>query len=436
MRLLVRFLFVLAMLPVPAFAQDGEGAADRAVPVRIVKHADGYRLLRDGEPYYVRGAGSASGDLEQLAARGGNSFRTWSTGTDVAKVRAMLDRAQRNGLTVAMGLEVGKERHGFDYDDPRAVAAQLQRLRAEVELYKDHPAVLMWLVGNELNLDYSNPKVWDAVGQIADMIHQVDPEHPVMTPLAGFDRELIGRIRQRAPSLDLIGIQLYGDLGELPRKLRQSDWNGPYIVTEWGPTGHWESPLTRWGAPIEDDASRKAELLQQRYRDVIAADTRQGLGSYVFLWGNKQERTPTWYGLFLPTGESTPGVDAMQYSWTGEWPANRAPRISPITVDGRGARDSVVLAPGSVHPAHAAAQDGDALQWRWYALEESTATSVGGDREAVPAPVDLHLQEADAGRTRFIAPTQAGNYRLFVEVRDGHGHAAYANLPFRVEAAR
>lgn len=421
-------------------AARAQGASNTEGPsqVRIVQGADGYRMTVDGQPYHVRGAGSASGDLEQLAARGGNSFRTWSTGTDAAKVRAMLDRAQRNGLTVAMGLAVGKERHGFDYDDEQAVAAQLAALREEVRLYKDHPAVLMWLVGNELNLEYSNPKVWDAVGQIADMIHAEDPNHPVMTPLAGFDRELIERIKARAPSLDLIGVQLYGDIGELPAKLKAANWTGPYIVTEWGPTGHWESPLTSWGAPVEDHASRKAQLLQQRYRDTIAADTRQGLGSYVFLWGNKQERTPTWYGLFLPTGESTPAVDAMQQLWTGQWPANRAPSIEPARIDGRLATDSVVLAPGGVHEATAPARDaeGDALQWRWYALEESTATTIGGDPEAVPAQVDLHARIDADGRLHFTAPDKAGHYRLFVEVRDGHGHAAYANIPFRVEAAR
>jgi hypothetical protein len=420
-----------------AWAQD-VAKAQGPSQVRIVKDGDGYRMTVDGQPYYVRGAGSASGDLEQLAARGGNSFRTWSTGTDVAQVRAMLDRAQRNGLTVAMGMTVGKERHGFDYDDPEAVAAQLAALREEVRLYKDHPAVLMWLVGNELNLEYSNPKVWDAVGQIADMIHEEDPNHPVMTPLAGFNRELIDRIKARAPSLDLIGVQLYGDIGQLPAKLRAADWTGPYVVTEWGPTGHWESPLTAWGAPLEDDASRKAALLQQRYRDTIAADTRQGLGSYVFLWGNKQERTPTWYGLFLPTGESTPAVDAMQQLWTGHWPDNRAPSIEPARIDGRLATDSVVLAPGSTHAATAPSQDpdGDTLQRHWYALEESTATSIGGDAEAVPAQIDLHAHVDQDGRLRFTAPGKTGNYRLFVEVRDGQGHAAYANIPFRVEAAR
>lgn len=403
--------------------------------VRITQEEGRYVLRVDGTPFRVMGAGMGGEGQEALAARGGNSFRTWGTGTDVAKVRAMLDRAQRNGLKIAMGIEVGNERHGFDYDDDAAVAAQLSRIGDEVNLYKDHPAVLMWVVGNELNLHYSNPKVWNAVGAIADMIHREDPHHPVMTTLAGFDKPLIDLLKARAPSLDLIGIQLYGDIGALPEKLKTSGWTGPYVVTEWGPTGHWESPLTTWKAPIEDDASRKAQLLQQRYEQVIAADTTQGLGSYVFLWGNKQERTPTWYGLFLPTGESTPAVDAMQYVWTGAWPKNRAPSIAPLRLDGRLATDSVTLRAGADAFAKIEARDvdGDALQYRWTVLHESTATSIGGDREDVPDKVEVAAKEDGQGGLHFKAPKKPGTYRLFVEVLDGQGYAAYANLPFRVQ---
>lgn len=403
--------------------------------VRITQEEGRYVLRVDGQPFRVKGAGMAGAGPEALATRGGNSFRTWDTGTDVAEVRAMLDRAQRNGLKIAMGIAVGNERHGFDYDDDAAVAAQLDRIRDEVNLYKDHPAVLMWVVGNELNLHYSNPKVWNAVGAISDMIHREDPNHPVMTTLAGFDKPLIDLLKARAPSLDLIGIQLYGDIGALPEKLRTSGWTGPYVVTEWGPTGHWESPLTAWKAPIEDDATRKAQLLQQRYERVIAADTVQGLGSYVFLWGNKQERTPTWYGLFLPGGESTPAVDAMQYVWTGAWPKNRAPSIAPLRLDGRVATDSVTVRAGAAAFAKIEARDvdGDPLQYRWTVLHESTATSIGGDREDVPDKVDVAAKDDGQGGMRFDAPEKPGTYRLFVEVLDGQGHAAYANLPFRVE---
>ena len=425
-RLLVSIL-VLALAP-QAFAAPSQ--------VRIVQQEGAYVLLVDGQPFRVKGVGMGGEGQEALAARGGNSFRTWSTGMDAAKVRAMLDRAQRNGLKVAMGIEVGNERHGFDYDDAAAVKRQLDRIRREIALYKDHPAVLMWVVGNELNLHYSNPNVWNAVGGIADMIHREDPNHPVMTTLAGFDRKLIDLLKARAPSLDLIGIQLYGDIGALPEKLETSGWTGPYVVTEWGPTGHWESPLTTWKAPIEDDASRKAMLLQQRYEQIIAADTTQGLGSYVFLWGDKQERTPTWYGLFLPSGESTPSVDAMEYVWTGRWPANRAPSIQPLTLDGRKALDSVVLKAGQPVVAQADARDpdGDTLRYRWTVLHETTATSIGGDREDVPPDVSLEMEDTGQGGVRFRAPDVPGHYRLFVETHDGKGHAAYANLPFRVDA--
>ena len=428
--MLLRLFVSILVFSVPVWAVAAPSQ------VRIVQQDGVYALHVDGQPFRVKGAGMGGEGQEELAARGGNSFRTWRTGMDVARVRAMLDRAQRNGLKVAMGIEVGNERHGFDYDDRAAVERQRERIRREVALYKDHPAVLMWVVGNELNLHCRNPKVWNAVGALADTIHEEDPHHPVMTTLAGFDRALIDLLKARAPSLDLIGVQLYGDIGALPEKLADSGWTGPYVVTEWGPTGHWESPLTTWKAPVEDDASRKVQLLQQRYEQVIAADTTQGLGSYVFLWGNKQERTPTWYGLFLPTGESTPAVDAMQYVWTGAWPANRAPSIRPLRLDGRLATDSVVLAPGASYAAQVEAQDadGDALTYHWTVLHESTATSIGGDREDVPAQVALAMQEDGRGGLVLVAPDAPGAYRLFVEVHDGHGHAAYANLPFRVAA--
>lgn len=144
-----------------------------------------------------------------------------------------------------------------------------------------------------------------------------------------------------------------------------------------GPTGHWESPTTRWGAPIEDDSTRKALLLEQRYRSDIASDTRQGLGSFVFLWGDKQERTPTWYGLFLPSGEATPSVDTLQLLWTGQWPATRAPTVAALTLAGQRATDSVSLRPGQAVTARIRASGASVLRYDWHVRSESTARSIG-----------------------------------------------------------
>ncbi|NIP19219.1 MAG: hypothetical protein GWM87_14480, partial [Xanthomonadales bacterium] len=76
----------------------------------------GYVLLRGGEPYEIKGAGLDNSNLENLASHGGNSFRNWGV-ADAAQGLALLDEAERLGLTVAMCLGIGRERQGFDYND-------------------------------------------------------------------------------------------------------------------------------------------------------------------------------------------------------------------------------------------------------------------------------------------------------------------------------
>ena len=110
--------------------------------VSIVRQGDGYSLLRDGQPYFVKGAVGAV-HLEELAAAGGNSIRAGVTA---------LDRAQALGLTVLTDLPFGKQRRGFNYADPVAVNQQREGLRAIVERSKSHSAVLAWALGNELEI--------------------------------------------------------------------------------------------------------------------------------------------------------------------------------------------------------------------------------------------------------------------------------------------
>jgi hypothetical protein len=345
-----------------------------------------------------------------------------------------LDRALRNGLTVTMGIEMGSERHGFDYDDDGAVARQFERVKGEVLRYKDHPALLMWAIGNELNLFAKNHRVWNAVNDIARMIHEVDPHHPATTTLAGINGDLVREIQQRAPNLDLLCIQMYADIANLPRYLREIDWSGPYVVSEWGATGHWEVGKTPWDAPIENNSSVKADFYLRRYREVIAVDTKRCLGSYVFLWGQKQERTPTWYGVFLESGEETEAVDVMHFIWNGQWPANRSPRLASFHVKGRKAEDGINLRPGEACSAgvEVADPEGDPVTYRWDVKPESTDLGSGGDFETTPPTLPGLVSPAAAAEVTLTAPDKPGPYRLFVYAFDGQGHAAHANIPFLV----
>lgn len=437
----------LILLPIALIAAcqtappSADAVADGPRTVELREDEGRFQIYVDDAPFYVKGAGLEFGSIERLAEHGGNSFRTWRTDNGEQTGQEVLDRALASGLLVTMGLEIARERpgegrgvFGFDYDDPAAVAEQLERVRAEVLLYKDHPALLAWGIGNELNLGATNPNVWDAVNEISEMIHEVDPNHLTTTMLAGIGPELADDLRERAPDLDFVSIQMYGDIENLPLRIEEAGFDGPYLVTEWGATGHWEVETAPWGAPLENTSTVKADLYRSRYLDAIASDTTHGLGSYVFLWGQKQERTPTWYGMFMPTGEKTESVDVMQHVWTGEWPANRAPRIQPPTLDGRLAADGITLQPGQTAQASIQATDpeGDTLRYVWEVRNESSAQTEGGDDEYIPQLI-AGAVTGDSSETTVTAPSEPGAYRLFATIYDGQNNAAHANIPFYVE---
>jgi hypothetical protein len=335
-----------------------------------------------------------------------------------------------------MGIEVARERHGFDYDNEIAVKKQFDEIKAQVMELKDHPALIIWDIGNELNLNATNPKVWDAVNDISKMIHEVDPDHLTTTSLAGISKELAADIKQRAPDLDLVSIQMYADIVNLPKYLQEIGWEGPYMVTEWGATGHWEIPKTEWDAPIENNSTVKANYYLERYQNAIQSQRLQCLGSFVFLWGQKQERTPTWYGIFLADGSETESVDVMHYLWNNAWPKNRSPMVESVTLDGREAADNIYLAAGKTYGATAIIQDpeNDSLTYHWEIMPESTDLGDGGDLESKPEIVPGLIKSANTSQIEFMAPTLEGGYRLFLYAYDGHGHAAHANIPFFVGA--
>ncbi len=423
---------LLALLAGVMVAAANDRADAGPAKVEVCQVEGRWQLFVNHQPFYIKGAGLESGRIEELAAAGGNSFRTWRADNG----RQVLDRAAKNGLYVAMGLDVARERHGFDYSDPKAVAAQLARLKAQVLDLKNHPALLMWDIGNELNLNASNPKVWDAVNDISKMIHKVDPNHPTTTSLAGVGKSVVAQIKLRAPDLDLLCFQSYADIVNLPQELRESGWAGPYVVTEWGATGHWECGKTAWGAPIEDNSSVKARFYQKRYETAIAADNRNCLGSYVFLWGQKEERTPTWYGMFLSSGETTETIDVMQDLWTGSWPNFRSPSLDGFWLDGQTASQNVRLNAGHSYTARvlAGSPSQAPLSYSWEIMEESSALGAGGDYEPPPKRAPGLIAEGAAAEAQIKAPAEPGAYRLFVYVFDNHKKAAFANIPFYVDA--
>lgn len=403
----------------------------QAIKVELVEKDGKWQLLRGGEPYFIKGVGGQT-ELDRAVAYGANSVRTWGAHEAIA----ILDEAHEKGLTVLFGLWVGCERQGFDYDDAKAVEAQLARFTEIVREYKDHPAILMWGIGNETDLFYSDFKVWNAINDIAKMVHEEDPNHPTMTVTAGLDVAEVQLIKERAPHIDVYGINTYGELIGVDKAIRAYGWEGPYVITEWGPDGHWEVPNTKWGVPIEQTSTEKAAKYKERYEKGILRDPEMCIGSYVFLWGQKQETTPTWYGLFLEDGTETGVMDELEYGWSGKYPDNRSPRINEYLLNGKTRFESVYVEPGKDQTISVDASDpeGDELMYKWELLPESRDIKVGGDKESRPEAVPIKTKDEDLNRSSitFKAPKKEGAYRLFIYIYDGNGNAATANFPFYV----
>jgi hypothetical protein len=399
-----------------------------AVRVEVVKTDAGYQLQRDGKPYYVKGAG-APGWLERLAESGGNSLRTWGAGPGMT---ATLDKAHELGLTVTLCVWMPHKGADVDYSDPAFRARQRDNVRAAVLRHRDHPALLMWSIGNEAEVGNNKPQYWTLINECARLVKELDPNHPVMTITADIGGNYANQIKTYCPDLDLWGINSYRGLFSLKNRLERQGYAGPIVITEFGPNGQWEVAKTDFGAPYEQTSSEKAAQYATLYQTQIVANPNC-VGSYVFLWAQKQESTHTWFGMFLD-GRATETVDTMQRLWTGQWPANLAPKLMLMDSTASGKR----VQPGASFDAkvHAFDPEGLPLEYRWEIRADRGGQNQQGRGEQTQAALEGLIEVVAPGLCKFKAPAQPGRYRLFVSVIDEGNKVAYANVPFFVEEAK
>ncbi len=406
-----------------------------AAVVRVESRDEGWVLTRDGQPVEVKGVGGNT-NLALAKRLGATTIRTWGVDQLEPKngARPLLDTVAAHGLNALVGLWIGHERHGFDYGDPAQVERQRAEVRAAVRRYRDHPALLVWGLGNEMEArpgSEASARIFRELEVLAQIIKAEDPDHPICTVVAVGEAEEIAQLRELAPSIDILGVNAYGSAPAVAASVAAAGWTRPFMLTEFGPLGHWEVAKSPWGAPIEPSSEAKAERYLSTHQRVTTEGAGRCLGTFAFVWGQKQETTGTWYGMFLRSGEKLPSVDAMAYAWTGHWPENRSPRIHALDSSARLAR----VAPGARLKATAEISDpeNDAITAEWFVLEESTDIKEGGDREAEPPHVEGCVLSSADGTVDFQAPKKTGAYRLFVVVRDGRGGASADNFPFFVE---
>lgn len=405
----------------------GAGAAAQAaaIPTQVVPHEGGFQLRRAGQPYFIKGAGGdgSKTDLKQLGA---NSFRTW--GSD--NLEKQLDEAARLQMSVTVGIWLGHKEHGFKYSDAGQVAEQFERAKAAIQRYKDHPAVLMWGIGNEME-GYeatTDPKMWAAVQQIAAYAHQVDPNHPTMTVIAEVGGDRVASIHRYCPAIDVVGINTYAGAQSIPERYVKAGGAKPFVLTEYGPPGTWELPRNDWGTVQEPTSTEKGGWYRGTYEKAIA-NQPLCLGGYAFTWGNKQEATATWYGLLLPDGARLGAADELSRMWSGQWPANRAPLINSLKIPAAGR-----VEPGAEIKATLDAGDPEKapLKVKWVLQHDPLVLNTGGGSEAEPPTFPDAIEQSDNHSATVKMPRYGGGYRLFAYVYDDGPRAAVANVPLYV----
>lgn len=422
-------IFLTAIVVVGSYSSSKEGAY-------IVKNDNnGFELYVDGIKTYVKGVGGTN-KIELAAQNGANAFRTW--GGSVESITRDVKRAAENNMFIMQGISLPKNPASYINEEFKAKTRESVRILAET--FKDNPNILIWGLGNEIELGGENNDAhsWGFVEELAKIIKSIDSRHLVATVIS-HNPGALDSIAKYAPSLDLIGINSYGAIGKVEEIVEQSSYKGPYMITEWGPTGWWETTRTEWGAPIEQTSEEKRIVYENRYNNYIYGSKRC-LGSFVFLWGQKEERTPTWFSMFVESnvdglplnGEKTPMVEAMERVWKRKEPNQTAPVITNFTINGKKGVESPYLKKDQpiVGEVSVIDKEGDKLTYVWEILKEATVLGSGGSFE--PRPDRVGLVKTTDVNILSTSVSEAGNYRLYVYVLDNSGFVSTANVPFQI----
>ncbi len=256
------------------------------------------------------------GDFELMRRMGVNTVRWYVNDfkEQIPNKKLLRDLTANYGIYVAVGDKFGAYtlgsgaswKEGTDYRDPRQRENMLSSVRRMVNEHKTEPYTLLWLLGNENNLNFTNtnaeryPEVYAKfVNDAAKMIHEMDPVHPVA--LVNGDTKMLFYYKKYCPDIDIFGVNCYrGPKGfaTLWKEVKNA-LGKPVLLTEYG------------GA----QANGYNEELQARYhegcwRDILAnvAGSGEGnaLGGFAFEWNDE------WWKAGDPGGQALPGTVGKQ----------------------------------------------------------------------------------------------------------------------------
>lgn len=234
------------------------------------------------------------GDFKLLHEMGCNTLRIYSHVINKELLRKLYKkykiRLMIGDLLGVYATESGATwDEGTDYENPKQQERMLENVRKMVLEFKDEPYTLLWVLGNEnvygvaCNADKKPEAFFKFVNKAANLIHKLDPDHPVA--LCNGDLKFLDIIAKHAPDIDIVGVNAYrGSFGfgrSLFRNVKDL-MNKPVIITEYGCSAMAE------GFTKKEILDFQAEYHKNNWEDIYFHSAGSGvgnsLGGVVFEW--------------------------------------------------------------------------------------------------------------------------------------------------------
>ena len=300
MKKIISVLLIISFCICTTICYGGESSSDKPSTVNLAKTDKGWKLTVNGKHYIVKGmeysvstVGSKPvsndwmfqdennngkidgpydawvdlngnnyqdieekniGDFTLLKAMGCNTIRIYHC--DKINKELLRDLYKNYGIMVIMGNLFGAYTKGSDaawskgtdYNDATQKENMLNSIRKMVEEYKNEPFVLMWMLGNENDVEgkqvnstatNTNASAYPEefakfLEEACSEIKKLDKNHPV--GVCNATTKFLKYYKQYCPSLDIFGINQYTGpfgFGNLWGKVEQ-ELGKPVLITEYG----------------------------------------------------------------------------------------------------------------------------------------------------------------------------------------------------------
>ncbi|MFB7942729.1 discoidin domain-containing protein [Streptomyces sp. NPDC056049] len=430
----------LSLWEFKVYGEEGGTPPQGGGAVRVTGSQGNWQLTVGGQPYTVKGVtwGPAVADagryMPDVKSLGVNTIRTW--GTD-GSTKPLLDAAAAQGIRVMNGFWLqpgggpGSGGCANYVTDTTYKTNMLNEFARWVEEYKSHPATLMWNVGNESVLGlqncYSGAELeaqrnayTTFVNDVAKKIHSIDPDHPVTSTDAWTGAWPY--YKRNAPDLDLYSMNAYGDMCGVREDWEQGGYTKPYLITETGPAGEWETPKDANGVAEEPTDVQKAEGYTRAW-NCVTGHQGVALGATVFHYGTEHDFGGVGFNL-LPDGLKRLSYYALKKAYTGSTAGdNTPPVITNMSVTPSGSAPA-----GGEFTVRADVRDpdGDPVTTKVFL----SGNYANGDKRLLETP---HRRNADGSLT-VTAPEKLGVWKVYVQAEDGRGNAGIETKSVKVVA--